>query len=110
MRKPGVGGEELLNRSFQLGRIACGAERADNAGYFFLEILHGGESGLTDAETAGARKGQGMGNPIVGPRGLLYLGVNKNARPCRGVGNLFGLTNIPGRTSMVDMLSSAEVI
>ena len=45
VRKLRVGDEVLFNSFFQLIRIACRAERADDVGYFFLGILHESESG-----------------------------------------------------------------
>lgn len=51
VRKLGVLDEVLLDRTFQLVRIACRAELADNVDYFFLRILHESESeGRADAD------------------------------------------------------------
>jgi hypothetical protein len=52
VRKLGVLNKVLLDSNFQLVRIACRAERADNVGYFFLGVLHVSESeGRAGADT-----------------------------------------------------------
>lgn len=61
-----------LDSLLQLVRIARRAELADDAGYFFLGILHVSESERgADADALRGDKGQGMENSLAGSWGFI---------------------------------------